>query len=103
MKLAPLVNAIFDKDAGRVLGLLQRGVDVNRVDDNGRTPLMYAAQECAPEIVELLLAAAFVRAQDAFVPGWSELTRRVSEAGEAFTIKNWPSGALVRMDLVTVR
>jgi ankyrin repeat protein len=57
MKLAPLVNAIVDKDAVRVRELLQRGVDVNRVDDNGRTPLMYAAQECAPEIVELLLAA----------------------------------------------
>jgi len=45
--------------------LLQAGCDVNAADNNGRTPLMYAARYNQPAAVRLLLeAGANVKAQD---------------------------------------
>ncbi|MCB1055602.1 MAG: ankyrin repeat domain-containing protein [Acidobacteria bacterium] len=52
-----LRDAIGRGDAGRVQALLSEGADLTTVDDEGKTPLMVAAQAGAPEIVELLLKA----------------------------------------------
>lgn len=52
-----LRDAIGRRDAARVQALLDDGADLTAIDDEGKTPLMVAAQTQAPEIVELLLKA----------------------------------------------
>lgn len=58
---------VEDGNLVRLIGesLLQAGCDINAVESNGRTPLMYAARYNRPTAVELLLkAGANIRAQD---------------------------------------
>jgi ankyrin repeat protein len=65
MGRTPLHNAIHDAGsppalvsrAQTVRWLLEHGLDADRTDNAGMTPLMYAAMEAAADIVSLLLAA----------------------------------------------
>ena len=50
-----LSNAIIANDLARVKFLVSKGADVNKVDDQGATPLTNAARQRHPEMVELLL------------------------------------------------
>ena len=52
-----LRDAVGRRDAAGVQALLDDGADLAAIDDEGKTPLMVAAQAQAPEIVELLLKA----------------------------------------------
>ncbi len=66
-----LLNAVFQKDAGRVEDLLASGVDVNaRHEGSGNTALMLACFINDVEMVELLLA----RGADANISGARGLT-----------------------------
>jgi len=60
-----LVEAVIDNDVKRVSGLLNRGADPNiTFDGAGVTPLHYAAQNNALEVIPLLIeAGAFLEAQ----------------------------------------
>jgi quinoprotein dehydrogenase-associated probable ABC transporter substrate-binding protein len=50
-----LSNAIIANDLARVKFLVSKGADVNKVDDQGATPLTSAARQRHPEMVELLI------------------------------------------------
>jgi len=50
-----LSNAIIANDLARVKFLVSKGADVNKVDDQGATPLTGAARQRHPEMVELLI------------------------------------------------
>ena len=52
----PIHNAARDGDLAGVQAELDKGVDVNKKDNDGMTPLNYAAVFAEKEIVELLLA-----------------------------------------------
>ena len=52
-----LLASIKPGNSTAVASLLQRGANVNAVDENGRTPLMLAAQRSDTKIVRLLLGA----------------------------------------------
>ena len=57
--IAPLIDAIEHDDLEMMNALLQRGADVNRIEDFGNTPLTSAVATGEPnvEVVKLLLAA----------------------------------------------
>jgi ankyrin repeat protein len=44
----------------------------------------------------------FIKSQDAFLPGWSELSR-TEEPGSEITIEGFPQNAIHRMDLIQIR
>jgi len=50
-----LSDAIIANDLARVKFLVSKGADVNKVDDQGATPLTSAARQRHPEMVELLV------------------------------------------------
>jgi quinoprotein dehydrogenase-associated probable ABC transporter substrate-binding protein len=50
-----LSNATIANDLTRVKFLVSKGADVNKVDDQGATPLTNAARQRHPEMVELLI------------------------------------------------
>jgi quinoprotein dehydrogenase-associated probable ABC transporter substrate-binding protein len=50
-----LSNAIIANDFARVKFLVSKGAEVNKVDDQGATPLSSAARQRHPEMVELLI------------------------------------------------
>jgi ankyrin repeat protein len=52
-----LIDAVKKNDAKGVRSLIAQHVDVNAVEVDGATPLLWAAQRDNPEIVDLLLAA----------------------------------------------
>jgi quinoprotein dehydrogenase-associated probable ABC transporter substrate-binding protein len=51
-----LSNAVIGNDLDRVKFLVGKGADVNKVDDQGATPLTSAARQRHPEMIELLIA-----------------------------------------------
>ena len=51
-----LSNAIIANDLARAKFLVSKGADVNKVDDQGATPLTSAARQRHPEMVELLIS-----------------------------------------------
>lgn len=56
--LQQLIKAVIDNDPKKVNTLLNKGVDPNdSLDDDSITPLHYAAQHDALEVVPLLIAA----------------------------------------------
>jgi ankyrin repeat protein len=60
-----LSTAAQEGDAATVLGLLELGAVVNRVDRVNRTPLMYGARSKDPEVITLLVdAGADIQARD---------------------------------------
>jgi ankyrin repeat protein len=77
------------------------GVDEER-ESGGvvfRSKLREASIECSDreDFVE-----AFIKEQDAFLPGWSELARS-AEPGSTITIEGFPRNVILRMDLVQIR
>lgn len=52
-----LFEAINSNNVNRVILLLNEGVNVNQIDDNGNTPLIIAAEEGREEIINHLLGA----------------------------------------------
>ena len=76
------MEAINDGNLKLVKHFLEKGVDVNGLDDNGFTPLMMAASEDQPEIAQLLIDKGakvnFVNAQ-----GWTALTEAADEGALA--------------------
>lgn len=63
----PLIDALMRNDLAKAKGLIEQGADVNTRDQNGWTPLMYAASYArpAPEMLQALLAkGADVNARD---------------------------------------
>lgn len=50
-------DAILRKDVPLVEAMLAKGSSVRSVDEEGKTPLMFAAQAGSPMLVELLLNA----------------------------------------------
>ena len=57
--IAPLIDAIERSDLEMIQAVLQRGAEVNRTEDFGKTPLTTAVSMGAPnvEVVKLLLDA----------------------------------------------
>jgi ankyrin repeat protein len=76
------MEAINDGNLKLVKHFLEKGADVNGLDDNGFTPLMMAASENQPEIAQLLIDKGakvnFVNAQ-----GWTALTEAADEGALA--------------------
>lgn len=76
------MEAINDGNLKLVKHFLEKGVDVNGLDDNGFTPLMMAASEDQPEIAQLLIDKGakvnFVNSQ-----GWTALTEAADEGALA--------------------
>ncbi|WP_421798391.1 ankyrin repeat domain-containing protein [Haliscomenobacter sp.] len=76
------MEAINDGNLKLVKHFLEKGADVNGLDDNGFTPLMMAASEDQPEIAQLLIDKGakvnFVNAQ-----GWTALTEAADEGAYA--------------------
>lgn len=50
-----LSNAVIANDANRVKFLISKGADVNKIDNQGATPLTSAARQRHPDMVELLI------------------------------------------------
>ena len=55
--MTALMQAVKNKDAGRVKELIRQGVNVSELDANGDAPLVMAAYEGLTNIVRLLLEA----------------------------------------------
>lgn len=76
------MEAINDGNLKLVKHFLEKGADVNGLDDNGFTPLMMAASEDQPEIAQLLIDKGakvnFVNSQ-----GWTALTEAADEGALA--------------------
>lgn len=76
------MEAINDGNLKLVKHFLERGVDVNGLNENGFTPLMMAASEDQPEIAQLLIDKGakvnFVNSQ-----GWTALTEAADEGALA--------------------
>lgn len=76
------MEAINDGNLKLVKHFLEKGADVNGLDDNGFTPLMMAASEDQPEIAQLLIDKGakvnFVNEQ-----GWTALTEAADEGAYA--------------------
>src|ERR1043165_8346578 len=52
----PLIQALSSGDYARARTLIEKGANPNARDAGGLTPLMWAADQEQPEIVEMLLA-----------------------------------------------
>ena len=50
-----LLSVAWDQDAAQVQDLLLQGADVNAVDKDGKTPVMWAATAGSPEVMAVLL------------------------------------------------
>src|ERR1700761_1171941 len=72
------IDAVKHGRAKSVRENIQLGVDVNCLDDNGWTPLMWAAQEGHADIVRLLLSAG-ADANFADKEGFTPLKQAISE------------------------
>jgi Zn-dependent protease with chaperone function len=66
-EILPLVSAVVAGDEQEVRQLIEQGEDVNEIDDQGMTPLHWAAQDGNDTIATLLLqAGADIDAQDEY-------------------------------------
>lgn len=95
-----LEEALIRRDAGAVVSLMKRGIDVNTVDRQGNTLLMQSIQRDIPELFDYLMqrrARLNMRNRNgetavsvAAYAGRANYVRRLVEAGAEINFFGWP-------------